>query len=120
MTTLLVMLGGAVGAAARFLVDRAVTARSRGALPAGTLCVNLAGSLALGLAVGFLASSGSAYAVLATGVCGAFTTWSTLAVEVVDLIRARPRAAGVYVLVTVAGGILLAFLGLALSGGLGA
>ena len=118
MTTLLVVVGGALGAAGRFLVDRLLSARGRGRLPVGTLCVNLLGSLALGLAVGSLVRSGGAYALLATGVCGAFTTWSTLAVEISDLLRTRPATAAAYLAATLGGGIALAFVGLVLSGGL--
>ena len=118
MTLLLVMLGGALGAAARFLVDRAVSARLPRAIPLGTLCVNLAGSLALGLAAGAFTTSSSAYAMLATGVCGAFTTWSTLAVEVVDLLRARPWLAVGYLTLTLVAGVVLAFIGLVISGAL--
>ena len=118
MTALLVVLGGAVGAAGRYLIDRLVSARAPGALPAGTLTVNLVGSLALGVATGFLTTTGSAYALLGTGVCGAFTTWSTLAVETAELLRGRPALGLAYVLATLLGGLSLATLGLVATGAL--
>ena len=45
MTLLLVMLGGAIGAALRYLTDRALT----GGFPWGTLTVNVVASLGLGI-----------------------------------------------------------------------
>ncbi|QWC85954.1 CrcB family protein [Nocardioidaceae bacterium] len=118
MTALLVMLGGAVGAAGRYLCDRFVSSRAPRDLPAGTLAVNLLGSLALGLLTGLLVTTGSAYAVLGTGVCGAFTTWSTLAVETVELLRGRPALAVAYLAATLLGGLSLATVGLLATGAL--
>lgn len=80
--TVLVGLGlfGGVGAVARFLLDGAVSRRARGAFPWGTMVVNLLGALLLGLVVG-LALGGGAHRLLATGLLGAFTTFSTWALE---------------------------------------
>ena len=72
MTGLLVVLGAAVGAPARLLLERAV----RGLR--GTLAVNVLGSAFLG---GLVHTSPSTMALLGTGFCGAFTTYSTFAVE---------------------------------------
>ena len=74
--TLTVGLLGALGAVTRFLVDRAVSARSRGGLPWGTLVVNLTGTFALGLLGG--AGVGDVLALLAgTAALGSYTTFST-------------------------------------------
>ena len=89
MTALLVVLGAAVGAPARLLVSRAVPGER------GTLVVNASGSLLVGL---FAALPGAAYALLAVGFCGAFTTFSTFAVEAVTMPR-RSRAS--YVVMSV-------------------
>ena len=71
-----VALLGAAGAVARFLVDRAVSARSPGGLPWGTLVVNLTGAFALGLLAG--AGAGDTVALLAgTATLGSYTTFST-------------------------------------------
>jgi CrcB protein len=78
---LLVALGAAVGAPARLLVGHVVRSRFRAAPPAATLVVNVVGSFALGLLVGGGAGPGW-LALLGTGFCGAFTTFSTLALEV--------------------------------------
>lgn len=78
MIALLVVLGAAVGAPGRLLVSRAVAGAR------ATLVVNVLGSLLLGLFVGLPARP---YALLGIGFCGAFTTYSTFAVEAVQLPR---------------------------------
>lgn len=69
------LLGGAA-AAARFLVDSAFAARVDHPFPLGILAINLAGTLALGLVAG-AALSGEALVIVAGGVLGSFTTFST-------------------------------------------
>lgn len=71
---------GAFGAAARFQVDSAVSARLPGDFPLGTLVVNLTGSFALGVLVGASATHRIAL-VLGTGFTGGYTTFSTWMVE---------------------------------------
>jgi CrcB protein len=73
------LLGG-VGAVARFLLDGAVEGRVGRAFPWGTLAVNLSGALGLGLLAG-AAVDGDAYRLTGTGLLGAFTTFSTWALE---------------------------------------
>lgn len=77
---LLVALGAAVGAPARLLVGHWVRDRS-GTTAAGTLAVNLIGSFVLGALVGAGVGTGWV-ALLGIGFCGAFTTFSSLALEV--------------------------------------
>jgi fluoride exporter len=69
------LLGGAA-AAARFLIDAAVTARTDHPFPLGILAVNIAGALALGLVAG-AALEGQALVIVAGGGIGSFTTFST-------------------------------------------
>lgn len=84
---LLVGLGAAIGAPLRYAVTQVL--RDRGATShAGTLLVNVAGSLVLGLLVG-AAVEGDTLALVGTGFCGAVTTMSTLALEVWDSIVER-------------------------------
>jgi fluoride exporter len=68
------LLGGAA-AAARFLIDAALSERG-GHFPLGILAVNIAGTLALGLVAG-AALSGQALVIVAGGGIGSFTTFST-------------------------------------------
>ena len=89
MTALLVALGACVGAPMRLLVSRAVADEN------GTLVVNVFGSLLIGLFAGL---SSDWYALLGVGFCGAFTTYSTFAVEAVTL---RPRSDLRYVTMSV-------------------
>ena len=97
MTAFLVALGAALGGALRHAVAQALDA----GWPAGTLLVNVTGSGLLGLS-GALALDGGAWALVATGFCGALTTYSSFAVQAVD----RPaRSGAAYVAATVVGSL---------------
>jgi CrcB protein len=104
MTALLVALGAFVGAPLRLLVSRAVPDEN------GTLVVNVVGSLLLGLFAGL---STEWYALLGVGFCGAFTTYSTFAVEAVTL---RLRSDLRYVATSVVLCCVACAVGLALTG----
>jgi len=82
---LLVGVGGFVGAIARYLVDRRITLWSGGALPWGTFAVNVSGSFVAGLLFALIierAALGSQMrAPLMIGFLGAYTTFSTFALE---------------------------------------
>ena len=109
------LLGGA-GALLRFLVDGAVATRLGRALPYGTLAVNVSGSLALGVLVG-ASVTGDAARLAATGLIGAFTTFSTWAFETHRLAEdGQLRAGAINVLVSLALGLLAAWMGRYLGG----
>jgi CrcB protein len=69
---------GGAGALARIVLDGAITARTRHGRrwPLGILAVNLSGALLLGVVVG-AAVHGDRYRLLATGLLGSYTTFST-------------------------------------------
>lgn len=69
-------LAGGAGAIARFLVDGAVATRAFTEFPLGTFVVNLSGAFALGVIAG-AALDDDAYRLLATGLLGGYTTFST-------------------------------------------
>lgn len=95
MTPLLfvaVSLAGGAGAALRLLVDGLVRARVRTTLPVGTLFINVAGSLLLGVITGLTLAAWLPEAwhlVLGGGLMGGFTTFSTASVETVRLAQDR-------------------------------
>lgn len=109
MTVVLVMLGGAVGAPLRYVLDLAVQRWHGGRFPWGTLVVNVIGSWVLGLVLGLSAGGGASpevVALVATGVCGALTTYSTFGFETVRLVEDGAWTAALgNVLLSLAGGL---------------
>lgn len=118
----LVMLGGALGAAARYLVGQAMSGWLGPNYPWGTLAVNLIGGLAMGALVGMLArmtSGEQARLFLAVGVLGGFTTFSAFSLELVTMLeRGAMLTALGYALASVIGAVIALFAGLAITRGL--
>ncbi|WP_232631485.1 fluoride efflux transporter CrcB [Methylobacterium sp. Leaf118] len=118
MNTLLVFLGAGLGGVLRHGVNL-VALRLGSAFPWGTLGINVAGSVLMGIVTGWMALRGGtpqARLFLATGVLGGFTTFSTFSLETVTLIeRGEGGAALAYVLASLLagiGGLVLALLAL--------
>ena len=113
---LIVMLGGALGAGARHLVGSFTLARFGPGFPWGTLSVNLAGGLLMGLLAGWLVRAGGSEATrlfFAVGVLGGFTTFSAFSLEVLLMIeRGQYGVAAAYVGASVIGSVALLFAGL--------
>lgn len=107
MTWLLVALGAAVGGAIR----HACAVRWDADLPRGTFAVNVVGSGLIGVFAA-LSLGGQAWALLATGLCGGLTTFSSLAVQSVDAPPARGLA---YAATTVVAAVAACALGFALA-----
>jgi CrcB protein len=111
MTFLLVLIGGAIGAPARYLTDVVIQSRHRAPFPWGTFAVNAAGSFVLGLLAGSAPSSWAA-GLIGTGFCGARTTYSTFGFETVRLIEERkPQVAATYVVLSLLVGLAAVSLG---------
>lgn len=109
MTTLIsVALGGAIGAVMRYLVGLAV------AFPFGTLAVNAAGSLAIGvLFVALSAARADWSAFLMIGVLGGFTTFSSFSLDTIKLVLdGRIGFAGGYVMASVGLSLIACWLGI--------
>jgi CrcB protein len=115
---LLVALGAAAGAPARYLTDRAVQRWHSSGFPFGTLTVNLLGSLLLGVLIGSADHGGASSDLVllaGTGFCGAFTTYSTFSYETLRLAEdGRVVAATTYALGSVLPGLAAAALGVAI------
>ena len=113
MTLLMIALGAAVGAPARYLTDRAVQSRHESVMPWGTISVNVIGSLVLGALTGAGAAvSPTVMALLGTGFCGALTTYSTFSFETWRLIEEESYGSAVAnVVVSVVAGLAAAFVG---------
>jgi CrcB protein len=95
MTVLLVLLGGALGAPARYLTDLSVQRLHDSVFPWGTWAVNVVGCLVLGVVAG-AGPPGWLLSLVGTGFCGALTTFSTFGFETVRLIEDDDRAAAVW------------------------
>lgn len=103
---LAVAIGGAVGAMGRYWVVALATQWFGRGFPYGTLLVNVAGSLLIGvlysLIVQHLKLEPHWQAILMTGFTGAFTTFSTFALESLNLFQSgRFTAAVLYILLSV-------------------
>ena len=118
MPLFLVMLGGALGAGARFLVGRAALGWAGPDLPWGTFAVNLLGGFAMGLLAGLLArhGAGEGWRLFGgVGVLGGFTTFSAFSLELVTMAERGQLALALgYALVSVLGAVAVLFAGLQL------
>ena len=107
MTALLVAVGAALGCPARYLVWRAFNSRELFAW--GTLAVNVVASLLLGvMGARFTAAGPSAATTVVVAFCGAFSTYSTFAVETEGM---TGRHGATYVALTLTLGLAAAAVG---------
>ena len=110
---LLVFVGGGIGAAARHAVNRAALTLAGPDYPAGTLIVNITGSIAMGMLAAWFAFRGETTTAaerlfLTTGVLGGFTTFSAFALDATVMWERHDVAAaalyiGFSVLLSIAG-----------------
>lgn len=114
---LAVFVGGGLGSVARYLSGLVFLQRFGPGFPYGTLAVNLTGCFLIGIVAELAQTrafgSGSAARVfLVAGILGGFTTFSTFAYDAVTLAgEALSIPAILYVLASVVGGIVAAFVG---------
>lgn len=120
LNLLLVALGGAIGASLRHLVSVGALRAGYVTFPWATMAINVVGSLAMGVFVGWLARRGSSSEALrlfvAVGILGGFTTFSAFSLDFANLWQ---RGALQVAFGYIAGSVLLSlgaiFLGLWLS-----
>jgi CrcB protein len=113
---LVVALGGAAGAVARYAIGSWAQARFGSGWPYGTFLINMSGSFVLGLfatlAMRFVWSEHWRL-LIAIGFLGAYTTFSTFTYESLQLIAEgrQYRAAALNVIGSLVIGLLAAYLG---------
>ncbi|MEA1880328.1 MAG: fluoride efflux transporter CrcB [Campylobacterota bacterium] len=85
LTIIAVASGGAIGATLRMLISSSINKQYVHSIPFGTLGVNLLGSLIMGMLFAYFylhtTFSPALKTFLITGILGAFTTYSTFAME---------------------------------------
>jgi fluoride exporter len=123
MHYVVVFIGGGIGAALRHGVNRAAMAWLGTGFPYGTLIVNIAGGLVMGMiAELFLVKGGGSQAFrlfLTTGLLGGFTTFSAFSLDAALMWqRSDYTALGTYVIGSVLFSIAALFLGMAAVRGL--
>ena len=112
--------GAAVGGVSRYYLASSLQQRFGVAFPWGTLVVNVTGSLLLGFLIRYAlatpAISVELRALLTTGFCGGYTTFSTFSFETAALIEeGQYERAGAYVLGSVVLSLLATFCGFILA-----
>jgi CrcB protein len=112
---LLVMIGGAVGAALRWETSRLALRRLGPGFPWGTLAVNLIGALLMGVLAARMIEAGThrpLWLLLAVGLLGGFTTFSAFSLELFLMLqRGEATSAAGYAAASVLGSILLLAIG---------
>ncbi len=123
MNTLLVAIGGAIGAAGRYLIGGWVQSLAGTGFPLGTFFVNATGSLVIGIILGLSergALSGQARLLLAVGLMGGYTTFSSFSYDNLGLLQAGEVAR---VVMNMAGqlaiGLFAAYLGVVIARAIG-
>lgn len=90
MSVFLVALGGALGAASRYLLGGWIQGWMGPGFPWSTLVINVSGSLMIGFILGLVESgalSSHARLFLAVGVLGGYTTFSSFSYECIQMLE---------------------------------
>lgn len=119
ITFVLIFIGGGIGSMLRHAANQMSAVLFGLNIPAGTLFVNIMGSLAMGLLAGWFAFRGdsdqSTRLFLTTGIIGGFTTFSAFSLEATLLLeRGQTVGAALYVIGSVVFAIAGIFMGLAI------
>lgn len=120
MMIILVGVGASIGAMLRYGITNLSNQFLTNRFPAGTLIINLVGSLVLGILTGLNLTS-PMLVLLGTGTMGGFTTFSTYNFELIKLIKNQKISLFmIYLLASYLIGGLMALLGLVIGRQLGA
>jgi fluoride exporter len=113
-TITLVGIGGAIGSMLRYLASTGIQSKFLSAFPYGTMCVNISGCFLIGIIYGLAERNNISpewRLLLATGICGGYTTFSTFSYESLSLLRdGEIFYATAYIASSVVLGILATFL----------
>ncbi len=115
-----VAVGSAAGGVARFLLGALIQQKTGSTFPLGTLLINVSGSLALGCllqyTLGTAAVRPEVRALLTSGFCGGYTTFSTFSFETVALLEDGDyRRAAWYVALSIVFSLAGTFFGIGLA-----
>ena len=115
-----VAIGAALGGVARYYLASAIQQRVGPTFPWGTLVINVSGSLLLGVLMRYALATPSVSAelraLLTTGFCGGYTTFSTYSYETATLLEdGQYGRAGSYALASVVVALLATFAGFVLA-----
>ena len=94
LVTVYVAVGGALGSALRYGLNRWLAQLLGDALPWGTIVINILGSYVIGLATAFFGGTAGALTPIEmrqfvlVGVCGGFTTFSSFSLQTLTLFEA--------------------------------
>jgi CrcB protein len=107
----LIVLGAAIGGPMRFVVDQKI--RTYTSRPYGIFAINILGSFLLGLTYGRVEAGFDLFAI---GFAGAFTTWSTLMLDIYLAFELkRHQEAAINLVMSVGFGLLAAWIGIQLA-----
>ncbi|MFD1318458.1 fluoride efflux transporter FluC [Loigolactobacillus zhaoyuanensis] len=105
--------GAAIGAILRYDATKLIKRHTNGRFPVATLVINLLAALILGGLASHLGTGANTYLLLGTGVCGGFSTFSTMSYEALLLQQKKyGRLAFLYLSCSLIGGLICVLLGL--------
>jgi len=112
-----VAIGGALGSVLRFIISNWFLLRQGDGFPLGTLSVNWLGCFAIGVVVAWINSktTGELWRpLLVVGLLGGLTTFSAFSLEFFFLLKRDLSLALLYLLLSLAGCVLLTYIGYSL------
>ena len=114
---LLVGSGGFIGSIARYGIGHIASKYIQTSFPIGTFVINIIGSFIIGILFGLVSRNQwmqqGGYLLLASGFCGGFTTFSTFALDNVNLMqKGESVTAIIYTGLSVIVGLLLCRVGI--------